>query len=300
EEVVTFIDGHKDRRTDGLRWGVEPICRVLQFAPSVYYDAKSRPPSRRSVTDAELKEDILKIYQANFSCYGAEKLWRQCHRQGISCGRDRVARLMGELGIAGVVRGKKKRTTVPVEQSERPADLVKRDFTAPAPNRLWVADLTYVSTWSGFAYVAFVIDVFARMIVGWRVSTSLRAELALDALEMAIFSRRGQDLSELVHHSDRGVQYLAIRYTERLEAEEALTSVGSKGDSYDNALAETVNGLYKTELVGPRGPWRTVSALELATAAWVEWWNQRRLHSWCGHVPPAEYEAVWYAREAAA
>ena len=293
---MAFIDENRDRNTDGLRWGVEPICRVLQFAPSTYYDVKSRPPSRRSVSDADLKEQIKRVYTANFECYGAEKVWRQLHREGISCGRDRVARLMGCEGIAGVVRGKRKRTTVPADEAARPADLVKRDFTAAAPNRLWVADITYVSTWSGFAYVAFVIDVFARMIVGWKVSTSLRAELALDALEMAIWSRRGQDMSRLVHHSDRGVQYLAICYTERLGAADAVTSVGSKGDSYDNALAETVNGLYKAEMVRRQGPWRTVDQLELATAAWADWWNHRRLHSWCGHVPPAEYEAAWHAR----
>jgi len=292
---VAFIDEHRDRRTDGLRWGVEPICRALQFAPSTYYDVKSRPPSRRSVSDAELKVPVKRVFKENFECYGAEKIWRQLHREGTRCGRDRVARLMRELGIAGVVRGKKKRTTVPADQAQRPGDLVNRDFSAPAPDRLWVADITYVSTWSGFAYVAFVIDVFSRMIVGWRVATTLRAELALDALEMAIFTRRGADLSELVHHSDRGVQYLAVRYTERLGAEDAVCSVGSKGDSYDNALAETVNGLYKAELVRPQGPWRTVEALELATASWVEWWNTRRLHSWCGHVPPAEYEAAWHA-----
>jgi len=199
------------------------------------------------------------------------------HREGLACGRDRVARLMGELGIAGARRGIIKRTTVPAEGAERPADLVKREFRADTPNALWVADITYVSTWSGFAYVAFVVDVFSRFIVGWRVSGSLRAELALDALEMAIWARRGDDLDGLVHHSDRGVQYLAIRYTQRLADAGAVTSVGSKGDSYDNALAETINGLYKTELIRPRGPWRTVDEVELATAAWVHWWNTARL-----------------------
>ena len=188
--------------------------------------------------------------------------------------------------------GKKKRTTVVDDAAERPADLVKRNFAAPAPNRLWVADITYVSTWSGFAYVAFVIDVFSRYIVGWRVSTSLRAELALDALEMAIWTRRGVDLSGLVHHSDRGVQYLSIRYTEHLCAEEAVTSVGSRGDSYDNALAETINGLYKAELIWRQGSWRSVGDVELATAEWVAWWNTRRLHGALGHVPPAEYEQL--------
>ena len=185
-----------------MRWGVEPICKALQFAPSVYYDVKSRPPSRRSVSDAELKRHVQRVYDDNFEAYGSEKIWRQLHRGGIACGRDRVARLMRELGIAGVVRGKPKRTTVPADLAERPADLVKRDFSAPAPNRLWVADITYVRTASGFAYTAFVIDVFARMIVGWAVSASLGADLALGALEMAVFARQGQDLSALVHHSD--------------------------------------------------------------------------------------------------
>jgi putative transposase len=277
---------------------VPTAIRVLQFAPSTYYDAKSRPPSRRAVTDAELKVEIGRVFKANFDCYGAAKIWRQLHREGFSCGRDRVARLMRELGIAGARRGTTKRTTTPAE-GERPGDLVNREFRATAPNRLWVADLTYVSTWSGFAYTAFIIDVFSRMIVGWRTSTSLRAELALDALEMAIWARRG-DLNKLVHHSDRGVQYLAIRYTERLADEGAVTSVGSKGDSYDNALAETVNGLYKTELVHPRGPWRTVDDLELATAAWVHWWNTARLHGAIGHVPPVEYEAAHRAQTQAA
>jgi putative transposase len=196
---VSFIDGHRDR------WGVEPICRVLQVAPSTYYAASSRPPSARALRDAQLKVEIERVYKDNFSVYGARKVWRQLGREGIAVGRDRVARLMGEQGIAGVVRGKTKRTTIPAEAEQRPADLVERNFTAPAPNRLWVADLTYVATWAGFAYVAFIIDAFSRMIVGWRVATTLRAELALDALEMAVWARQG-DLENLVHHSDRGSQ----------------------------------------------------------------------------------------------
>jgi putative transposase len=270
---------------------------VLHFAPSVYYAYKSRPPSRRSVEDAELKLLIARIWEENFACYGAEKLWRQLQRDGISCGRDRVARLMRELGISGVVRGKPKRTTVPARNKQRPEDLVRRNFSAPAPNRLWVADITYVRTQAGFAYVAFVIDAFARMIVGWAVSASLRADLALAALEMGIFSRRGQDLSHLVHHSDRGVQFLSVRYTERLAQEQAVISVGSKGDSYDNALAETVNGLYKAELVHNFGPWRDAAHLERGTAAWASWWGKDRLHSYCGWVPPAEAEAAFWAEQ---
>ncbi len=279
-----FIDEHRDR------FGVEPICTMLQVAPSTYYAAKRRPPSARALSDAALKPELSRIHEDNFGVYGARKLWRQLLREGIGAGRDRVARLMRELGIAGVVRGKPKRTTIPAAVAERPGDLVERRFRAVAPNRLWVADLTYVRTWSGFCYVAFVIDAYSRRIVGWRVSTSLRTDLALDALEMAIWARRTDDLGGLVHHSDRGVQYLAIRYTERLAEAGAVGSVGSKGDSYDNALAETVNGLYKAELIWQRGPWRTAEDVELATLAWVDWWNHRRLHGACGDVPPVEFE----------
>jgi putative transposase len=275
--------------------GVEPICRVLQVAPSTSYAASSRPPSARALRDAEHKVEIKRVYKEHFQVYGARKVWRQLHREGIVVGRDRVARLMRELGIGGVVRGKPRRTTIPAQTAEqRPADLVERDFTAPAPNRLWVADLTYVATWAGFAYVALVIDAFSRMIVGWRVATTLRATLALDALEMAIWARQHEDLDGLVHHSDRGGQYLAIRYTQRLAEEGAVASVGSRGDSYDNALAEAVNGLYKAELIGRRGPWRSAEQVELATLEWVSWWNQRRLHGAIGDIPPAEHEAIYY------
>jgi putative transposase len=274
---------------------------VLQFAPSTYYDNKTRPPSRRSVTDAELKKEIERVYEDNFSCYGAEKVWWQLHRQGIACGRDRVARLMRELGIFGATRAKCTRTTVPAKRAQPlPADLVKRNFKTAEPNRLWVNDLTYVPIWSGFAYTAFVIDAFSQRIVGWKVSTSLETGLALDALEMAIWSRRGESLEGLVHHSDRGSQYLAIRYTARLEEAGMASSVGSKGNSYDNALAETINGLYKAELIRRRGPWRTAAQVERATAEWVAWWNNQRLHGSCGRMPPAEYEADWHQRQATA
>jgi putative transposase len=228
------------------------------------------------------------VHEDNFGVYGAHKVWRQLNREGFEVGRDRIRRLMRRLQLAGGRRGKVKRTTFPGEISERPQDLVERSFVAAAPNQLWVADLTYLSTWTGFVYVAFVVDVFSRRIVGWRVSASLHAELAVDALEMAIWSRRAQQLEGLVHHSDRGVQYLAIRYTERLAEAGAVRSVGSRGDSYDNALAETVVGLYKTELIRRRGPWRSLEQVELATAEWVDWWNQRRLHSADGDLPPAE------------
>jgi putative transposase len=290
---VSFIGAHRQR------WGVEPICRALQIAPSTYYAAVSRRPSARQLSDQRLTTDIARVHRGNFGVYGIEKVWRQLNREGITVGRDRVARLMDDLDLSGVVRGKRKRTTSPAEVSPRPADLVERNFTAAAPNRLWVSDLTYVSTWSGFVYVAFVIDVFSRFIVGWRVSNSLHAGLTLDALEMAIWRRQRQELTGLIHHSDRGVQYLAMRYTERLAAAGAVWSVGSRGDSYDNALAETVNGLYKAELIHRRGPWRSLDQVELATAEWVDWWNHRRLHGAIGDIPPAEHEALYYRQHEA-
>ena len=286
--MSAFIDTHRDR------FGVEPTCRVLQVAPSSYYAARLRPPSARARRDAQLKVEIQRVFDDNYQVYGAEKLWRQLGREGVQVGRDRVARLMRELGIRGVVRGAKRGTTTPAATGEHAADLVNRDFSAPAPNRLWVADLTYVATWAGFAYTAFIIDAYSRAIVGWQVASHLRAELALDALEMALWARQDAGLDGLVHHSDRGVQYLAIRYTQRLAEAGAVTSVGSRGDSYDNALAEAVNALYKAELIGPRGSWRTTEQVELATLAWVRWWNQRRLHGALDHVPPAEHEAIYY------
>jgi putative transposase len=286
--MTTFID---ERRA---RWGVEPICRTLAIAPSSYYAAKTRPLSARAVRDTELSADITRIHAEHFSVYGVRKAWRVLRREGVAVGRDQVGRLMRTLGLAGATRTKRIRTTRPGPVSTRPADLVERVFTATAPNRLWVADLTYVWTRTGFVYTAFVIDAFSRAIVGWRVLASLRAELALDALEMAIWNRREAALAGLVHHSDRGVQYLAIRYTERLAEAEAVSSVGSRGDSYDNALAETVNGLYKAELIERRKPWRSVEQVELATAQWVDFWNNRRLHEACGYLPPAEFEAAYH------
>ncbi len=285
--MTKYIDAHRSI------FGVEPICQVLAVAPSSYYAARTRPPSARAVEDEQLKDKIRKVHEGNFEVYGVRKVWRQLRRDDVEVGRDHVGRLMAELGLCGVTRTKKVRTTTPAPESERPADLVGRIFTATAPDRLWVADLTYVWTRSGFCYTAFIIDAFSRRIVGWRVSSSLRTDLALDALEMAIFGRG--DLDGLIHHSDRGSQYLAIRYTERLEDAGAVNSVGSKGDSYDNALAETVNGLYKAELINRRGPWRSVEQVELETAAWVHWWNAQRLHGACGDIPPAEYEAAYWA-----
>ena len=288
--MTKYIDAHRDR------FGVEPICQTLAVAPSTYYAAKVRPPSARAIKDAELKPGIARVHAGNFGVYGVRKVWRQLCREGVDVGRDQVARLMDELGLHGATRTKRVRTTTPAPVNERPADLVDRVFTASAPDKLWVADLTYVWTRSGFCYAAFVIDAFSRRIVGWRVSSSLRTGLALDALEMAIFVRGDRALTGLVHHSDRGSQYLAIRYTERLDDAGVVNSVGSKGDSYDNALAETVNGLYKAELIGRRGPWRGVEQVELETAAWVHWWNSQRLHSACGDVPPAEFEAAYHQR----
>jgi len=289
--VITYIDEHRS-------FGIEPICRTLAIAPSSYYAAKVRPPSARAIRDQQLQADISRIHAEHFSVYGVRKAWRVLRREGIEVGRDHVGRLMGVLGLAGATRTKRIRTTHPAAVSQRPADLVERVFSAPAPNRLWVADLTYVWTRAGFVYTAFVTDVFSRAIVGWRVSASLHTELALDALEMALWHRRSDDLGGLIHHSDRGVQYLAIRYTERLAEAEAVSSVGSKGDSYDNALAESVNGLYKAELINRHGPWRTVDEVELATAEWVHFWNTRRLHGACGDIPPVEFEAAYHSHQA--
>jgi len=287
--MIPYIDENRDS------FGVEPICRTLQVAPSSYYAARTRPPSARSVSDATLAEIVGRVHRANFGVYGIRKVWKALGRLGIDAGRDQVARIMRAVQLTGVTRMKRTRTTRPAPVSQRPADLVERVFAAAAPNRLWVADLTYVWTRTGFVYTAFVVDAFSRAIVGWRVAASLHAELALDALEIALWAR-GPGLPGLVHHSDRGVQYLSIRYTERLAEAEAVSSVGSKGDSYDNALAETVNGLYKAELINRAGPWRSVEQVELATAEWVDFWNTRRLHEACGYLPPAEYEAAYHAK----
>jgi putative transposase len=273
---------------------------VLPIAPSTYYEQKAREadPSRlpqRARRDAELCVDIERVYEENRRIYGAKKVWHQLKREGTEVARCTVERLMRQMGLQGVIRGRRTRTTIPDEASARPADLVQRDFNAERPNQLWVADLTYVASWAGFVYVAFVIDAFSRMIVGWRVSSSLRSDLALDALEQALYAR--PDTEELVHHSDRGSQYLSIRYTERLAEAGIEPSVGSVGDSYDNALAETVIGLYKTEVIWREGPWRNGEHVEFATLDWVDWFNNRRLLEPIGYIPPAEYEARYYRRE---
>ena len=296
--MVGFIDEHRGN------YGVGPISEVLPIAPSTYYAQRAiqADPSLRSSRakrDEWLKVEIQRVWDENLAVYGAEKIWKQLNREGIPVARCTVARLMEDMGLQGAVRGRAfKTTTVPGEGTSHPVDLVDRDFQASRPNELWVSDLTYVATWRGFVYVAFVIDAFARRIVGWRVSTSLRSDLALDALEQAICEREDDQADRLVHHSDRGVQYLSIRYTERLAEAGIEPSVGSKGDSFDNALAESVIGLFKTEIIRRRGPWRNVEDVEFATLEWVWWFNYHRLLGPIGHVPPVEYEEAYYQSQA--
>ena len=292
---MRFITEHRGR------WGVEPICRVLQVAPSSYYAAIRRPPAARRRRDERLKGEIRRVWDEHRQVYGADKVWAQLKREGTKVARCTVERLMRTLGLRGVVRGKTRvRTTIGDEASNRPLDLVARQFRAPTPNRLWVADLTYVKTHSGWVYVAFVVDVCSRYVVGWQVSQSLRTDLALDALEMALWVRRTQELTGLIHHSDRGSQYLAIRYTERLAEAGAVPSVGSRGDSYDNALAESFNGLYKAELIRHAGPWRGLDDVEYATLEYIDWFNHRRLHGELGMITPAEFEATFLQQPAPA
>ncbi|MER7817764.1 IS3 family transposase [Streptomyces sp. NPDC096153] len=291
---VAYIDQYKGE------FGVQPICDALkgtdaEIAPSTYYAATARPPSARSLRDAELTEEIRVIHADNYGVYGARKVHAALLRKEWTVARCTVERLMRADGLRGVSRAKGPRTTRPAPETGRPSDLVNREFTADAPNQLWVADITYIRTFSGWVYAAFVIDVFSRMVVGWQVATSLYTDLALDALEMAVWRRRreGADLAGLVHHSDRGVQYRAIRYTERLADEAAVASVGSRGDSYDNALAEAFNSLFKAELIRNKGPWNGINDVEIAVAEYIDWFNRRRLHGGLGHVPPAEYEALY-------
>jgi putative transposase len=284
--MIQFIDDHKDK------FGVEPVCRHLPIAPQTYYAAKGRPPSRRAFSDDIMTEKIHQIHTVNYGVYGVRKVHAELRRNGDQVARCTVERLMKKEGLRGIRRAKGPRTTIPGPLADRPADLVDRRFTATAPDCLWVADITYIRTFSGWVYAAFVIDVFARRVVGWQLSTSLHTDLALDALEMGIWTRRraGRDLSQLIHHSDRGVQYRAIRYTDRLADAEAVASVGSKGDSYDNALAEAFNSLFKAELIRNKGPWRGINDLEIATAEYIDWFNHRRLHGEIGHRPPIEVE----------
>lgn len=293
--MVAFIDDHREV------YGVEPICKVLPIAPSTYYAHKvvQREPSRapaRVQRDAALRPEIERVWQDNFQVYGVRKVWRQLTREGVCVARCTIERLMREMGLVGVVRGRAVKTTVRDQAQPCPRDLINRNFQATQPNQLWLSDFTYVATWQGFVYVAFVIDAYARRIVGWRAASAPRTGLVLDALEQALYERRLTDANRLIHHSDRGVQYLSIRYTERLAEAEIAPSVGSVGDSYDNALAETVIGLFKTEVIRKRGPWRNLEAVEFATLEWVDWFNRRRLLESIGYAPPAEREAEYYAQ----
>jgi putative transposase len=290
--MIAFVEEHRDVH------GVEPICRLLPIAPSTYYEHvdRRRDPAKlsaRAKRDAELRDEIQRVWEENFRVYGVRKVWRQLRRKEIEVARCTVARLMRAMGLRGVVRGKAVRTTVSDKAAPCPLDRVNRDFKAPRPNVLWVADFTYVATWTGFVYVAFVVDAFARRIVGWRVSRTATAGFVLDALEQALHARRPVE-GGLVHHSDRGVQYVSITYTERLAEAGIAPSVGSVGDSYDNALAETVIGLFKTEVIRRLGPWRSLEAVEFAALAWVDRFNHRRLLEPIGFVPPAEAEAAFY------
>jgi len=297
--VSAFIDEHR------ARCGVEPICRALQVAPSAYrrHAARQRNPAllpARARRDASLLPQVQRVYDQNLRVYGADKVWRQLRREGTTVARCTVERLMRLRGLQGARRGKAVRTTVPDAKAACPRDRVNRQFKADRPNQLWVADFTYVSTWQGFVYVAFVIDVFARRIVGWRVSSSMQTDFVLDALEQALYARRREREGDLVHHSDRGSQYVSIRYSERLAEAGIEPSVGSTGDSYDNALAETINGLYKAEIIHRRGPWKTREAVELATLEWVSWFNHHRLLEPIGYIPPAEAEANYWRQQAPA
>jgi putative transposase len=289
--MLAFIDAHRDQ------YGVESICKLLPIAPSTYYEhkARERDPERtpkRLQRDAELRGSIRRVWEQNFQAYGARKVWKQLRREQIPVARCTVERLMRQEGLRGVVRGRRKRTTIANDRFEKPLDRVQRRFVASRPDELWVADFTFVATWTGFVYVAFVIDVFARRIVGWRASRSMHTELVLDALDQALHARQVEN--GLIHHSDHGSQYLSIRYTDRLTENGVTASVGSVGDSYDNALAETVIGLFKTEVIYARGPWRSLEAVEYATLEWVDWFNHRRLLEPIGYLPPAQFEREYY------
>lgn len=283
-----MIDDHKDR------FGVEPICRVLEFPPSTYYARKTRRPSARAQCDEELLARIRAVYEANHGVYGARRVWHQLRRDGVEIARCTVERLMRAHGIEGVIRGGKRRTTIPEPAAPRPPDLVDRRFTADRPNGLWVADMTYVRTWARWVYVAFVLDVYSRMIVGWQLAGHLRTDLPLDALEMALWQRKVRHGDGLIHHSDRGCQYLSIRYGQRLAEVGVTASVGSVADAYDNAMAEALNGTFKAELIDRR-TWPDQTAVERAVVRWVGWYNHDRLHSSIGHIPPVEYEALHYS-----
>jgi putative transposase len=301
---VAFIDANRDDMVEGRKLGVEPICAVLrnagiQVAPSSYYAAKARPPSARTIRDGELRPILRRLWEDNYRVYGGRKLWKAARRAGHDVGRDQVGRLMRAEGIEGVRRGRRVRTTRPERGVPRHPDLVRRDFTATGPNQLWVTDLTFVPTWSAVAYVCFIVDAYSRMIVGWRVASHMRTAMVLDAIEMARWSR-GTQLTGLRCHSDAGSQFTSLRYSERLAEIGAVPSIGTVGDSFDNALAQTVNGYHKAELIrGPvrTGPWKTVEDVELATPGWVHWHNHQRLHGYLNDQPPAEFEKTAYATQ---
>lgn len=294
--IAKFIDAHKDQ------FGVEPICKDLQVAPSTYYAHRTRPPSVRSLRDATTAHVIAKVHADNYGVYGARKVHAEMTRLGHPVARCTVERLMRAAGLRGITRAKGPRTTIGGAGPETRPDLVERDFTATAPDQLWVADITYVRTFAGWVYAAFVTDVYSRRVVGWQLSKSLRTDLALDALEMGIWTRQraGHDVTGLTHHSDKGVQYVAIRYTQRLAEAGAVASVGSTGDSCDNALAEAFNSLFKAELVRNKGPWKSIDDLEIAIAEYIDWFNHRRLHGEIGLIPPAELEDTYYRQNTAA
>ena len=300
---MRFISEHRTRRVGGgLVWGVEPICAVLtehgcKIAPSTYYEAAARPPSKQAVRDEQLAPLITRVHAENYGVYGARKVWLALNREGVAVARCTVERLMKAQGLQGIRRGRRWRTTIGDPAATRPADLVDRHFDVLAPDRLWVVDFTYCPTWAGMVYVAFVIDAYSRRILGWRTAGHMRTSLVLDALEHALWTRRqsGRPVrAGLICHSDAGSQYVSVACTERLAAADALPSVGSVGDAYDNALAETTIGLFKTELFKPRGPWRTADQVEIAVLEWVDWYNHRRLHEYCGDIPPAELETAHY------
>ncbi len=298
--IVDYIDGHRAKH------GVEPICAVLteagtQIAPSTYYAAKTRPVSARAVSDADTTQVIKQVHAQNYGVYGIRKVHAELNRQGHQVARCTVARLMRRAGLHGISRAKGPRTTIPGAGPDTRPDLVQRAFTATAPDQLWVADITYCRTFAGWVYAAFVIDVFSRRVVGWQLAKNLRTDLALDALEMGLWTRAraGRDTTGLIHHSDKGVQYVAVRYTQRLADAEAVASVGSTGDSYDNALAEAFNSLFKAELVRNKGPWKSIDDLEIAVAEYVDWFNHRRLHGEIGTIPPVELEDTQYRHNTA-
>jgi putative transposase len=291
--MVSFVEQNRQR------WPVVVTCRTIGLPERTFHATKTRPPSARSITDAAAKVEIRRVWEQNYRCYGARRIFKQLRREGHVIARCTIERLMPQIGIRGVQRGRKRFTTIADEAAPRPADLVERRFVADQPNQLWLADITYASTWDGWLYVAFILDVHSRMIVGWQLADHLRTDLVLDALEMALW-RRDLTFGNLIHHSDRGCQYTSFRYSDRLEEAKVAASVGSRGDSYDNAMAESLNGTFKAELVKLHGPWRTRGQLEIAIIEWIDWYNAVRLHREIGDIRPAEFEAHWYRQHPAA